>query len=550
MSHLSSAFARMLRRLGGDAVADVGARVVEALDDGHTAIPDDTLSADEREALAASALVGDGTGPTPLVAAGGVVQLAAQFREERRVARGLLALATHEVPVDAARLAQTVRAVFPPGWEQPEQEAAVAGACRRRLAVLAGGPGTGKTTTVVRLLAARVDQALAAGRAAPRILLLAPTGKAAARLGSSVAGQAEGLSGLPSQVIEALPRTASTVHRALGASPGWRQRVRHDAARPWEVDVVVVDEASMLDLSLVAAVLDALPSGGSLVLVGDPNQLASVGAGAVLSAVVAAPALAPAVHRLVRSKRFDATGPIARAADAVLAGDPSALRAAAGPDLLLLPAHRGRIIADAAAAWAPFCAAVGAEARLAALDEVRVLCALRRGPLGAEAIAAEVEAALSLDGPLRGVRGRGRWFHGQPLLITSNAPELGLQNGDTVVILDEGDGLRGVYRDPTGALVRVLPGRLPAHERAWAMTVHKSQGSEFGEVMLVLADQPSPLLGAELLYTGLTRAKRRVRIYSGEAELETAVQTPVRRWSGLPRWLAAPGAAATGASEP
>ncbi len=289
----------------------------------------------------------------------------------------------------------------------------------------------------------------------------------------------------------------------------------------------------MVELSLLAAALAALEPGARLILVGDPDQLASVGAGSALADLVGLTdgPVAGCVHRLVRSQRFAAGGAIAAAASAVLRGDGPGVNAAADGEAVRLaaPSLEG-LVARAVAGWTPFCQAVGAADKLAALDRFRVLCALRQGPLGAEAVGRLIEARLRSAGALGD---GGRQYDGRPILITANDAAIRLQNGDTGVIVSTPRGLRAAFLDEAGGVRELLPGRLPPHETAFAMTVHKSQGSEFDEVVVVLPEAPSPLNTRELLYTGLTRAKRRVTVYTSADRLQEAVAARVTRRSGL-----------------
>ncbi|MBK8539986.1 MAG: exodeoxyribonuclease V subunit alpha [Ardenticatenia bacterium] len=459
-----------------------------------------------------------------------------------------------------------------------DQAAAAALALRRRLAVISGGPGTGKTSTVLRILALLAEQAAARDDRPPRVLLLAPTGKAAARMQEAVAG---GLEGLPAD--EALRRSikpeARTLHRALGMRQGggWR----HGPADPLPADVVVVDEASMIDAALMRALAEAVAPDARLVILGDRDQLTSVEAGAVLAEICGPPtragdrrssapadpaaapdpeapppAIAACIARLSYSFRFTAGGGIGDLAVAVRDGDADrALTILRDPDRadlrwLASPPTRGRDRLEAAleqqvlegygvyldalrGAAGPAGPAAIAEA-LRALGSYRLLCAHRRGPAGVAALNEAVTATLARAGRLEPI---GEQWPGRALLITRNDEALRLYNGDTglVAVDAAADGrLRAWFPGLDGKPPRAIaPPRLPPHENALVMSIHKSQGSEFDRVAVILPDADSPLLSRELLYTAITRARQGVTVYAGEAALRAAIGRRARRDSGL-----------------
>ncbi|WP_018716720.1 exodeoxyribonuclease V subunit alpha [Arhodomonas aquaeolei] len=522
-----------------------------------------------RDALQASPAVQPPGGLAPLVLDGDRLYLRRYWCFEQDLARGLVALAGHDHPVDDALLRDGLERLFPrPDDGVDWQRVAAAVAVRRGVTVISGGPGTGKTRTVSRVLALLAEQGLAGG-SAPRIRLAAPTGKAAARLTESITASLPGDAALQSPtVLEAIPREAVTLHRLLRARPG-RARFGHDADNPLHLDVLLVDEASMVDLPLMARLVDALPPGARLVLLGDRDQLASVEAGAVLgdlcsgaegyspgmrdwlaavtgealpAGTATASPLADGVAFLYRSWRFrdTADGPpgIGTLARAVRDGEgetAAALLTAAddiGDGEL---AHRHVDAATLPAALAetavPFFRGIAGEATpadaLSALGALRVLCALRDGPFGVNAVNHAIREAL-------GPTALERWYHGQPVMVTSNDYALGLANGDVGVVWRTPEGLRAHFPDPAGGVRDFAPQRLPAHECVYAMTVHKSQGSEFERVLMILPDEPTPVLTRELIYTGLTRARRHATVWGDPAVLQEAVShRPTRRASGL-----------------
>jgi exodeoxyribonuclease V alpha subunit len=504
-------------------------------------------------ALRASPLVADGDGDgadgaRPLRLDGAALYLDRYWREERRVAGDLLALAGPADGVDETVLAAGLRRVHPGATER--QRLAAERAVRRRLAVVAGGPGTGKTTTVAQIVALLAEQA--AGGPAPLVALAAPTNRAANRLQHAVHRAADELV-LEEPVRELLRGLrASTLHRLLGRRPDSDSRFRHDRRNRLPHDVVIVDETSMVSLSQMARLIEAVRPAARLVLVGDPGQLTSVEAGVVLGDVVgpaadpaAAPGGAPVAEGIVVLDRVHRHGAeIGELAQAIRRGDAAGTLAR----LEASPEHvtwlRGDV-AEPGGDLGPVRAAVVGAARevrgaaragdgrraLEALDGFRLLCAHRRGPHGVshwteriEQWLAEDLGALALDGP---------WYPGRPLLVTENDHALRLYNGDVgvVVATGAGDVAAAFLRD--GEVATFRPGRLAAYETAYAMTVHKSQGSQFGTTAVLLPPPGSPLLTRELLYTAVTRARDRVLVAGTEEAITTAVRRPVARASGL-----------------
>lgn len=492
--------------------------------------------------------------PYPLRLEGTRLYLDRYWREEVKVASDLRALAGAAADdVDDAQLAAGVQRLYPDDREA-RARAAVQTAVRRRLTVIAGGPGTGKTTAVARVGALLAEQARAQGPGVPMplIALAAPTGKAAARLGEAVHNQAAQLDVEPEVRAALLGTTARTLHRLLGSRPGSRGRFRHNHLNRLPHDVVIVDETSMVSLTLMARLLEALGDDARLILLGDPDQLSSIEAGAVLGDIAgpattgadrggAAPAIAESVIVLDRLHRFG--GGIATVADAVRRGDAdgtvAALRAA-DKDVVWIAEDGDAIRADAAlapvrdAATAAGRAVIGAArdgdaaAALAALGEFRMLCAHRRGPHGVSTWMPTVERWLAAE-----IDGRVRDYPGRPLLITANDYDLNLFNGDTGVVVAVGDGRVLAAFEQRGGVATVRPNQLGAVETVYAMTVHKSQGSQFATAAVVLPPPASRILTRELLYTAVTRARERLIIIGAEDAIRAAVARPVARASGL-----------------
>ncbi|MBK6872349.1 MAG: exodeoxyribonuclease V subunit alpha [Kineosporiaceae bacterium] len=443
--------------------------------------------------------------------------------------------------IDDLRLDAAVRRLFPHPDDARQRQAA-ATAARSRLCVVTGGPGTGKTTTVARLVA--VLQAVAGPGL--RVALAAPTGKAAARLAEAVRAETARLDPADRERVGEL--TAGTVHRLLGWRAGSRTRFVHNRHHHLPHDLVVVDETSMVSLPLMARLLEAISPQARLVLVGDPDQLASVEAGAVLGDLVAHPeARRTGVIRLeVVHRHGSVIGELARA---VRAGEADAvielLRAGSREVSFVEPLgdwvgageiQPVRVDAEASGLRLRRAARAGDIAgALAALESHQVLLAHRRGPFGVSTWAARVESWLvAAEGSGAGRRHGGPWYPGRPLLVTVNDRDSGLFNGDTgVVVADQGEsGVIAAFGDPHRPVL-VRPHRLPSVETVHAMTVHRAQGSQFARVSVVLPPATSPLLTRELLYTALTRAREHVRVVGSEAAVRAAVTRPVRRASGL-----------------
>lgn len=526
-----------LARWAGRAAAEV-AEAAEALNDLRWPSLETFRGALERSRLVSVRGLEDAR---PLVLDGHHrLYLSRYFDHERALAERLRGLSTTPVPqrpVDEALVERLFQSV--PGERDLQREAAVS-SLGRRLSVIVGGPGTGKTSTVVKLLALLVSQTLSAGDAPPRILLVAPTGKAAQRLGEAIEKARDGLP-VDAPVKQAIPHRALTVHRALGTLPGSTTRFRHHAGHPLACDVLLLDEASMVDLALMRRLLDALPDHARVILLGDPDQLVSVEAGGVLGDLCVAAArpespMAACLSRLTRSYRYGEHSGIGKLARAVHAQDAEAaldvLRSGA-PDVAFCPAAPPRpaaltaLLKESQAHYAPLKSA-DVDTRLRGLDAFRVLCAHRRGPDGVEAL------NLSLA---RACAGRAYKAHdiypGRPLIITQNDYASQLFNGDVGVLHGTGRNVAAYFRVGPDQVRRVALARLPRHESVYAMTVHKSQGSEFDRVALVLPERASPILTRELLYTAITRAKQAVSIYASEATLRTAIAQRTERASGL-----------------
>jgi len=467
--------------------------------------------------------------------------LARYYEHEQRIAAQLELLcaapASGPAPLDQALMAR----LFPgkPGVLDLQREAASA-ARARRLSIIVGGPGTGKTSTVVKLLALLVSDAIAAGQAPPRTLLVAPTGKAAQRLTESIEKARERLA-VDDVVKRAIATQASTLHRALGPLDGSLTRFRHHAGRPLECDLVLLDEASMVDLALMRRFFEAVPAHARVILLGDPDQLASVEAGGVLydlcrAAELPDSPLAGAVSRLTESYRYPDDSGIAALARAVhrqSVDDALGVLRKGRADVALHPALKprelGRALEREVKEQYKGLHDGELETRLATLDRFRVLCAHRSGVASVEQLNPLIARALGAT--------RGESYAGRPIIVTQNDYATQLFNGDVGVLHNVTErnkkrALMACFRSGDSTR-QVSLARLPSHESAHAMTVHKSQGSEFDRVAIVLPERPSRILSRELLYTAITRAKVGVSLYTSEASLRAAIEQRVERSSGL-----------------
>lgn len=464
---------------------------------------------------------------------GDLLYLDRYWLEEEQVCADLLALS---VPRASGELPGYER-LFPAGYD--EQRAAAELALSQSVTVLTGGPGTGKTTTVARLLALLVEQAELAGAPRPRIALAAPTGKAAARLAEAVAAGVERLGAQDSSRLTGL--RATTLHRLLGSRPDTSVRFRHNRGNRLPHDVIVVDETSMVSLTMMARLLEAVRPDTRLILVGDPNQLTSVEAGAVLADLVEGLAARADVRvaALLTPHRFGES--IGALAEAIRLGDSDRvveLLGAGGEHVEWVdsdrPADRLREVLIPHALRLREAAALGAaDVALTTLDEHRLLCAHRRGPFGAAYWNTQVQRWIAEE---TGQPAWSEWYAGRPLLVTANDYGLRVYNGDTGVTVVGADGLRAVIAGATGPLDLAIS-RLGDVETMHAMTIHKSQGSQADEVTVLLPPEDSRLLTRELFYTAVTRAKAKVRVVGPEPSVRAAIERRAARASGLAQRL-------------
>jgi exodeoxyribonuclease V alpha subunit len=577
-SPLADHFARLMVKLNGapcvelEAAAALLSRSQEA---GHVCVPlarsDVAIAA---EALRATRVVGGPGEFKPLILDdAGRLYLQRYWQYEQRVATGIRARLCGCGDVNLSLLEEGLVRFFGASAKKRHGQARAARtAVEKMFCVITGGPGTGKTRTALIVVALLAEQFAARG-ARLRIALTAPTGKAAARLHESLLRTA---AAVPTGALAvALPALETrTLHRLLGALPE-SPYFRHDAARPLPIDAVIVDEASMIDLALFAKLVDALPAHARLILLGDKDQLASVQAGYVFGdicdegsmAASARPArLEGHIVELTENFRFherSGIGQLRRAINrgaseealALLeAGDGVQIRSEPLPAIDRLPARIREVVLGTAGFAATACGETGdlfaraarleafreylaardPATALAQFNQFRILCAVRHGPFGVENINRLVENALAGEGLIDPAA--GRFYAGRPVLIVRNDATLKLFNGDVGLILpdpDEGGELRAFFSDGQGGIRRVLPARLPPHETVFAMTAHKSQGSEFSRVLVILPDRPLPVVTRELIYTAATRAIDSLELWLRAEVFRDGLARKIERASGL-----------------
>ncbi|MCX5828441.1 MAG: exodeoxyribonuclease V subunit alpha [Deltaproteobacteria bacterium] len=518
----------------------------------------------------------------PLILVGTRLYLYRYWEYENKLAMILKQRMQADLPAfDENRMRESLDRLFPPpvsdgetdGWQGVDirtdwQKVAAFTAFAKSFSVISGGPGTGKTFTVAKILALLSEQS----RGIPlRIALTAPTGKAAARMQEAIQ-EAKSVLPCTEAVKAALPAVASTIHRLLGSVPHARHpRYHEDNLLP--VDVVVVDEGSMIDLALLSRLVQATPDSARLILLGDKDQLASVEAGAVFGDIchtghrpAYSPAFAETCRRmtgesipvqgpgrsvppaadchveLLRNYRFHAESGIAAASRAVNDGDGlgalSILKTASAGDARWQPLPTPEALYKSlentlTEAFAGYLTTTDPQDVFGRFNPLRILCVLREGPYGVGHVNNLVEEILHRK---KIIRRDTPWYFGRPVLITRNDYTARLYNGDIGIVLPDPEGQnepRVFFPTPEGTFRKILPSRLGSYETVFAMTVHKSQGSEFDRVLCLLPDRDTPLLTRELIYTALTRARKDVTIWGREDIFLKAVSRQIERSSGL-----------------
>jgi len=419
--------------------------------------------------------------------------------------------------------------LFPGAPGSPQRRASL-NALRHRVSLLCGGPGTGKTSTVAAIVALVIEAWLRERQTAPRVMLVAPTGKSAVRLGEAVR-DAKARIDSTDQVLEQIPELATTMHRALGMrreGAGFRR----SADLPLEADLIIVDEASMIDLGLMRQLLDATPPEATLLIVGDPDQLTSVEAGSVLRDLVTASTETwwqGRITQLIKTHRYDEKQALGQLVTAIRNGESAIVASLLGGqtgDGVTITSGDGLKdeLERAASHWATVLATRNAEEHFRLRGRYVVLSPFRRGPIGTRQLSASIRELLTGDdGDPPGVT---------PIIIEENSHELGVYNGDFAMLDDKEPRTATVQTDGAG-LRQIVEARLPRFSEAFALSVHKAQGSEFDEVLVVLPPQDTPLLTRELLYTAVSRARKRVRLVGSDEVVAAALTRRAQRYSGL-----------------
>jgi len=505
----------------GTPAAEIWARDAAPLD----SVPD---AEQWRKALAKSRLTQEG----PLVLdEAGRLYLRRYWQLERDIAQQL-AVRAGVPPIvadDAAWLDASLERLFPEEPGSPQRRAAQ-NALQHSVSLLCGGPGTGKTTTVAAIVALIIEGQLRETGAAPKVMLLAPTGKSAARLGEAVR-QAKTRIQASEEVLEQIPEQASTVHRALGMQREG-MHFRRSADLPLEAEVIVVDEASMIDLVLMRQLLEATPRDATLLIVGDPDQLTSVEAGSVLRDLVTASAQTgwrDRVTHLTTTHRYDEKQPLGQLVAAIRNGEGSLVEALLARedtgDVVWASAEGLRAELDRAAThWSEVLATGNAGEHFELRGRYVVLSPFRRGPIGTRQLGSAIRDRLASP--------TGDAPRVTPIIIEENSYELRLYNGDFAMLVDGQPPIATVQSDTDG-FREIAEARLPRFSDAFALSVHKAQGSEFDEVLLVLPDEDAPLLTRELLYTAVSRARKRVRVVGPKQVVAAALERRAQRYSGL-----------------
>ena len=491
------------------------------------------------------------------------------WKYENDLAKALVCMAADLPEIDEELLKSGLTRLFGQATEYLDwQRIAAAAAVRSRFCVISGGPGTGKTTTVLKILALLLEQAKGSRM---RIGLAAPTGKAAARLKESLRRAGKDLESLTT-VSGGIPADVSTIQRLLGVIPD-SSRFRHNADNPLPYEAVVIDEASMVPLGIMAKLIEALAPGTRLILLGDRDQLASVEAGAVLGDIcntghgygyspdfrrfiadtagciiennavgISVPPLADSIVILQKNYRFGEDSGIglvsrgindgngARILDSIKIGAIQGLTLCETPTRDFLRRELRRIVIDG---FNDYLKQRNPDDVLLAFDRFRVLCAVRQSIYGVETINSLIESILGDEGMIRADK---QWYHGRPVMVTINDYSLKLFNGDIGIALEDPEsevGLSVYFPTTDGTARKFSPYRLPLHETVFAMTVHKSQGSEFEKVLMIMPPVSNQILTREIMYTGLTRARTSVELWCTDEIFITSSAKRIQRLSGL-----------------
>lgn len=498
-----------------------------------------------------SPLVGDGSKTTPLVLQNNRLYLNRYWQYEQRLAQELLKRADQLAPdINEQILQDGLKRFFDQNYEYDisDQRNAAEIAVRRKVTIISGGPGTGKTTTVTKILALLQEQSLAQTESPLNILLLAPTGKAAARLSQSIRDKKNNLEA-NEKVIDFIPDQASTIHRVLGYQSSTPTTFRYKKENPLHADVVLIDEASMVDVALIAKLFDAITETDRIILLGDHNQLFSIEAGSILGDICRAAdsskkdGIAKCVAYLATSFRFEKGKGIGLLAEAVKNGDSKKavdiLKDSAYGEIALSPVGSenkmsAELCKEVVDGYRNYLTVDNPFDALQTFERFRVLCAHRHGFGGVEHLNSIIKNLLAKEGLLAP---QEEWYKGRPVMILANNYSMRLFNGDIGIVWpdsENGNELRVYFvGDSSNELRSFQPLRLPRHETVFAMTIHKSQGSEFDSVAVVFPQEESPVLSRELLYTAISRARKKLAVFASEEVLHKTVSRQIERTSGL-----------------
>lgn len=528
--------------------------------DGHIAL---ACPSEIREELLSSKVVGTKEDYTPLVLENGFIYLRRYWLYQQRLAQQINTRlerrgAEPEVHWIKQRLAYYFSHDNPThGADINWQQTAAALALTSHFLIISGGPGTGKTTTITRILSLLIEQHQRTHLHPLRFSLAAPTGKAAMRMSESIRESIQREGGrLTDKIKQQLPEVSSTIHRLLGYRPN-RTTFRFNKNNPLATDVVIIDEASMIDLALMTKLFEAVPPQATLILLGDKDQLSSVETGSVFTDLCASAnnhytaktthylqAVTEAVHQttakdkitrldhqivcLLKSWRFDQASGIGRLAACVNKNRAEdaliILNDVAISDIQLIPPS-DFTISDLLSSWQPYLQALketlSIDDLFAEFNRFRMLSALRKGMKGSVYLNAQLEKQLMQQNKLYTDK---RWYHGRPVMITENSYRTGLFNGDIGIVLQDQLGQTKVWFKTKEGAKAFSPVRLPRHETAWVMTIHKSQGSEFERVCVILPTEDNQVLTRQLIYTGITRAKQQIDIVSAAHILTVGIE--------------------------
>lgn len=509
---------------------------------------------EQHEALLKTEVVGTAGDYKPLILDKGYLYLRRYWQYQQQLSDQINArIEINESTDSEAESIQRLDRYFTTQNDETDwQRVAAQRALSSKFLIISGGPGTGKTTTITRLLCLLIEQKLANSQADDelKILLAAPTGKASIRMLDAI-NEAQSELQASEEVLKQMPKKASTIHKLLGFMPE-KVNFKHNRNHLLNADVVLVDEASMIDIALMTKLVEAVPPNAKLILIGDKDQLSSVEIGSVFSDMCEGLKDSDNLVMLQKNWRFAKDSGIGQLAIASNNGDSKVVLELLNDEektdcQILLPSilNERQIPNFLTTPWDNYFKILNDDEStiqevFIAFNQYRILCALRRGLNGSSIMSNRIETALTQQGFIRSAHNQlpQNWYHGRPVMITQNSYSKGLFNGDTGITLIRNGEVKVYFQEGDGGDYKSLaPVRLPAHETTWAMTIHKSQGSEFDEVALILPHEVMPLLTRQLIYTGITRAKKKVSIIASEDVLKAGIKTEMIQATQIGRLL-------------